>query len=396
MLSIKSKKILFNLFSLLLAFYTLNNVSNNALHILGLSSILFILLTSSLILMFIYLRTNYISKNSMKTVVIYILLIVVFGMGILSSINTRGIVVLSQLIMLLNFFFLFSKLNYDKDSINAFIISSVLIIYLLIFYGGLALEGFNVGFYKSIYQNSNTLGIVSLLFSWLSWILYKIYNKKIYMLYSLMYVFIIYMSGTRSSLMIILLVIFNLMIFRFISKNRLRWNLFYISVIATILSITYIYPSIGNYSFFTELNLYVFKLTGKSLLSGRNFIWQESIYLILQRPLFGYGTGTLLSDISGINISAHNLYIQVAIQNGIIGLSLLLILFWGIWNLLYHNKRDEIIRLSACFFVGILVQNMFEITLTQNNLSFAIIQWFIISVGVSRVSGKFLNRTNRK
>lgn len=387
-LDIQSKKAVFNLFSILLAFFTLNNVSNNVLRIIGISSILIILLISSLILIFIYLRTNHISKKSMKTVVIYILLMATFGMGILSNINMRGIIVLSQLILLLNFFFLFSKLNYDRDSINVFIISCVLTIYLIIFYGGFALEGFNVGFYKSIYQNPNTLGIISLLFSWLSWILYKIYNKKIYMIFSLLYVFIIYMSGTRSSLIVVLLVIFNLMIFRFISKNRLRWNLFYISIITTILSITYIYPSLGNYSFFFELNQSVFRLTGKNFFSGRNFIWQESIYLISQRPFFGYGTGTLLSNISDINISAHNLYIQVAIQNGIIGLSLLLILLWGIWNALYHHKSDSIIRLSACFFIGILVQNMFEVTLTQNNLSFAIIQWFIISVGVSRVRAR--------
>lgn len=392
-LNIQSNKALFNLFSILLAFFTLTNVSNKVLNIIGISSILVILLISSLILIFIYLRTNRVRKNSLKTLVIYTLLMVIFGIGILSNFNMRGIVVLSQLILLLNFFFLFSKLNYDRDSIDVVIISCVLTIYLIIFYGGLAIEGINVGFYKSIYQNPNTLGITSLLFSWLSWILYKIYNKKIYMIYSLMYVFIIYMSGNRSSIMIVSLVIFNLIIFRFISKNRLRWNLYYILIITSILSITYISPLLGNYSFFTKLNLFVFELTGKNLLSGRNFIWQESIHLISQRPLLGYGTGTLLSNISNINFSAHNLYIQVAIQNGIIGLSLFLILLWGIWNALYYKKSDSIIRLSACFFVGILVQNMFEVTLTQNNVSFAIIQWFIISVGVSRVSGKFLNRT---
>lgn len=396
MLSNKSEKKLFNLFSLLLAFYTLNNVSNKILHLIGFSSILIILSISNLILLFVFLKKSQIKRKNVKVLCFYLFLLVIFGLGILENINVRGIIVLSQLILLLNFFFLFSKINYAIGSINANIISFVLTLYLIIFYGGLFLEGFNGSFYKSIYQNPNTLGIVSLLFSWLSWILYKIYNKKIYMIYSLMYVFVIFMSGTRSSLVIVLLVVGNLMIFPIITKNRIRWNLYYIFMITIILSITYIYPTLSNYSFFNEVNLHVFSLTGKNLLSGRNFIWQESIFLISQRPLFGYGTGTLLSSISDINISAHNLYVQIAIQNGIIGLSLLLILLWGIWNTFYRNNSDSIVKLSACFFIGILVQNMFEVTLTQNNLSFAIVQWFIISVGLSRSNMRYLERTNHK
>lgn len=56
----------------------------------------------------------------------------------------------------------------------------------------------------------------------------------------------------------------------------------------------------------------------------------------------------------------------------------------SIWNLFYINKDDKVVKFCACFFIGTLYQNVFEVTLLQNNMSIAIMQWFIIAVGVSK------------
>lgn len=387
-LSKKSNKALFNLFSILLGFFTLTNVSNQLLHYLGLGSILMILIISSVELIVLYGRKNQVEKSGIHFLILYVLLILILSIGLLSNINSRGLTVLAEVILLLNFYLLFSRLSYDKNRIDPTVITVVLTIYLMIFYAGLFQSDWTSHLYRSIYLNPNTLGIISLLFSWLAWILYKIFNKKIYLIYSLLFIFILYRSSTRSSLFIVFFVLFNLVIYKFIATSRLRWNTYFAVIIVAILFVTYLYPSLGNYAFFSDLNGYAINLTGKNILSGRNLIWQEAIYLISEKPVFGYGTGTLLANISDINVSAHNLYLQISIQNGILGLSMFLILLLTIWDTLFQKVDDSLVKLSACFFIGILVQNLFEVTLTQNNIGFAIIQWFIISIGVSRVRSK--------
>lgn len=385
MLSTKSNKALFNLFSILLGFFTLTNVSNRFLYYLGLGSILMILIISSFELIVLYQRKSRVPKTGLHFLILYVLLIVILGIGLLSHINSRGLTVLAEIILLLNFYLFYSRLSYEKSRINPLAITVVLTVFLMIFYVGLFRTGWTSHLYRSIYLNPNSLGVISLLFSWLSWLLYKIFNKKIYLIYSLLFVFILYQSNTRSSLFIVFFVLFNLVLYKNIAKSRLRWNLYFAGVIVAILFVTYVYPSFGNYAFFDEFNQHAVNLTGKNILSGRNLIWQEAIYLISKRPFLGYGTGTLLANISEINVSAHNLYLQITLQNGVLGLSLFLVLLLKIWDTLFQKKDDELVKLSACFFIGILIQNLFEVTLTQNNLGFAIIQWFIIAVGVSRV-----------
>ena len=102
----------------------------------------------------------------------------------------------------------------------------------------------------------------------------------------------------------------------------------------------------------------------------------------------GYGTGTTLSSLNGITLSAHNLYIQIMIQNGLIGIFLFLSIIIAIWNILYYGKEDRIVKLCSSFLLGTLAINMFEVTFLQNNLSVMIMQWFFISVGVSRALNK--------
>lgn len=67
------------------------------------------------------------------------------------------------------------------------------------------------------------------------------------------------------------------------------------------------------------------QLLGRSVdLTGRSGIWRGSIDLIKERPLLGYGIGNApasATQSSGMNVdNAHNGYLQVMIELGIIGL----------------------------------------------------------------------------
>jgi O-antigen ligase len=125
------------------------------------------------------------------------------------------------------------------------------------------------------------------------------------------------------------------------------------------------------------------KYTGKNILSGREHVWETLLFLIKQQPFFGYGSGALLRDFIDTSLSAHNLYLQVSLQIGLIGLGLLVLILTLVWMMYLNGKGNPKVRLVASFFIGTLTYQLFEVTLTQNNFGLAIIQWVIIGLGIS-------------
>jgi O-antigen ligase len=127
----------------------------------------------------------------------------------------------------------------------------------------------------------------------------------------------------------------------------------------------------------------MYKYTGKNLLSGRDYIWNILLDLISNKLWLGYGAGALPSHFFDTDLSSHNLYLQISLQVGILGLILLLIFLYFIWMKLRLSLNDKKTALVASYFVGIIIYQLFEITLTQNNFGLAIIQWLIIGLGLS-------------
>lgn len=393
MLNYRSNKIMFNLMAILLLLLTLNNSSILGLKIIGQTSILLILGLSSFILAFLVFKTGQIKKNKLKFTITYLILICLFFISSFVNSLDKGFYSLSQLVLLINFFLMYSTLRYDEKkfiSFNAILLS--LTIYVFVFYTGLLTNTQKLGNYSSIYTNSNALGMIAFLLMGVSICMFILSRKKIFICYGVLFLIILYLSGTRSNLLAAIIVVTLFVLYKYISKNKILWNITFISIIISIMLITYIYPQLGEFNKYEQLSTLVYEFTGKRLLSGRDRIWSESIILIKNKPIFGYGTGTGLSDIIDINVSAHNLYIQILLQNGIIGLIIFFILILFLWNLFYKGRKVPVVRFCACFFISILYQNMFEVTLLQNNMSIAIIQWFIISIGISN---SLYNKSNK-
>lgn len=391
----KSNKTLFDVLSIVLLFITFNNVSNSVLKYLGLSSILFILGISSVVLSFVFIKNLSFFKNKIAIVITYILMILVFSLGTILNLSTRGFVTLSQLILIVNFFLLYSIIDYRKSTINYRIVFITLTSYLLIYCAGLFKVGLSISNYKSIYSNPNTLGLTSFLLIGISSNMYLLNKRKIYIIYGVLFSYMMYISNTRSSILAFILVILAYIFYDIISLNRFTWRLSICLIIMSIIFIAYIYPSIDQLPGFGNWNRVIYELTGKSIFSGRNTIWRQSMEHILRRPFFGYGTGVQLSEITNVEVSTHNLYIQILLQNGIIGFGVFMFFITSIWQLFYKNREDAVVKFNACFFVGIIYQNMFEVTLLQNNMAIAIMQWFIISIGVSKSLDLRLHYSNK-
>jgi hypothetical protein len=166
-----------------------------------------------------------------------------------------------------------------------------------------------------------------------------------------------------------------------LAARRGRYITAFWVVVALAVVITAVLPVIGLLPFFDELTHLSEQLFHKSISSGRSWIWALVFQGILEAPLFGHGPYYLPRNLFDIELSAHNLYLQVALQVGLAGLAALLGTLQAIWRVFWHGRHDRRVRLAAGFTAAILVHQTFDVSLTQHNLSLGLLMWMIMGIG---------------
>jgi len=141
------------------------------------------------------------------------------------------------------------------------------------------------------------------------------------------------------------------------------------------------YIKLPRWSHYGKLESWMLEHTGKSIMSGRADIWGRLINLIDLRPLFGFGPNTVATDVMGRDASSHNLYINMTLQIGYLGLLIFIIILFIIFMKYVFRGNNKLVRLSAAAFIAILAHQLFEITLVQNQLSIGLFQWMVIATG---------------
>ncbi|HEX3276146.1 MAG TPA: O-antigen ligase family protein [Gemmatimonadales bacterium] len=117
-------------------------------------------------------------------------------------------------------------------------------------------------------------------------------------------------------------------------------------------------------------------------LGGRGSIWIAGIRAFAQKPLMGYGPGRFKDAVQpyGIDQVAHNSFISVLVEEGIVGLLIFLCILLAIFLALLRLPRLER-RFSLVLFATLLVA-MIPLTMEDNKGV-----WFIMAalVGVARL-----------
>lgn len=377
------ENILFALTFILLLFGTLNSISGNTV---GNLSIIF-----SFLLMFLNLfykltlkKTYNKSLISFFVISLFYILISLFS-SILNYNSTLNNTLQFSAIIL--FFISFSTIEWNSFKINFSYIMSFIYVSLNLIYAA-ALGKFSQ--FMSIYPNSNLVGAYG--FIALFFIILRLNysnNKVIPIIGILLSMLLIIISDTRSIILSIIIVVLIFLGWEKITKSMFRANFFFVMYIGILVFTIVIYAKLPDYDFYPRLESWMIENTGKSIMSGRLEIWSEVMNLISQKPWFGYGPDVKASTIISLNASPHNIYINTMLQVGIIGL----ILFVGILYSIFYSyilKKDEItVKISAAFYFGIIFHQLFEITLTQNQLSIGLFQWLIFSVGFNNIKNPY-------
>lgn len=362
------------------------NVSSNEISIIGWGAILIILILAVLFTMLYISRKKAYPKLMSIVTIMLIAFNITYLIGIVNEgLILRGIIVYIQLTMLMVFFILMALVKWEYREIKViskFVEFFLIINLIVLFFTRLPFP------FKSFCGNSNAFSALVFFLSYFPMLYYLINDDSKKKRYSFLIVSIglllVIFGASKAIWISILVCLFVFWKWEFISKNRKRYNLFFTAIIIGIIGVIIILPMLAQHPNASTWNNYVREYIGGNLFSGRERIWEQLLLAIMERPIIGYGASATPNDLINISLSSHNLYIQTAIQVGVVGVCVLFILLSSIWNLMYRGKESIYTKLSASYFIGIIVYQSAEVSLTQNNLAVGIIMWLIIGIGISK------------
>ena len=158
---------------------------------------------------------------------------------------------------------------------------------------------------------------------------------------------------------------------------RLWFGVFIIFLVLLVLFISYS----SEFSIFGQVEALVSEHTGRSLHSGRQLIWPIALEDISYKPIFGHGAGYLINSLPGAETwSAHNVYLQVSMQVGLTGLALLLLVLYLVLKNMQVRENPSVSFVFMTVWLIIVIYNCLEVSLIQNAMPIAVMQWLIFGL----------------
>lgn len=329
-----------------------------------------------------YSVSKKIHKTHFLIISISIAFLSVSLIGFFGNVQKSGLINLIQFLLCIGFAIFLSSIKWDRYKILTLgkFASAFILIHFFIW----ASTGFESAF-SSIYANPNLIGPYMLFM--LFFIIWARRHSNYKFFYNITFIFgFLTMLGSdaRSALLSGLIGFTTYLSWKFLTKNKFQFSLFILIVLSALLAFVFVYSRLPEWEHFLYFENLMLQYTGKSLMSGRQFLWGPILPIIGEHPWFGHGPGVTAGDVLFVNHSLHNLYLQITLQNGYLGISIFMMLLFTIWMTFWVARKDKTVKLVGTFFIAILVHQSFEITLTQNQLSIGLMQWFIISIGISQ------------
>lgn len=203
-----------------------------------------------------------------------------------------------------------------------------------------------------------------------------------------------FLSGERGLAICIIIVMGVYLLLGFLKKSKLLYNLFFwfIALIVSSYQFVYVWASKNNIGIL--LNEISRKYSNQNFFSGREKIWDITNLYITDSPIIGYGLGNNILESNFIEISAHNTYVDILLSGGIVSLILFFSFIYSIWNRMFPYINDKAVRLSMSFLISILFFGDNGVILIGNDISFSLLIWVIIGVGIMK--SNFLKAKNEQ
>ena len=340
---------------------------------------LFFLLTFGIILT-IYREEEKNNKNNKKINRLYLYLVILIGIILLfqsfrSPSRSYG---LSKSLLYFVYNFLFFLIPYKflikKDALKKFYTSgSILgIILMLLSFFSIIKYKINIGSRfdptgeDSIIWFGRMIGL-SMIFFHYSLLEKRGILQKLFYFFSIVFtLFFLNLAGARGPF--ISLVLSFIIYFLIFNKTNIKNKLLYFSLFLIIgyFSITILVPNIIG-------RFIVLRHDYSSL--ARIYSAIQSFHYFLKNPLFGWGTGSFSALVNEVIKYPHNIFLELAMETGIIGLIIFIVFVYYFLSKFFHlkksiDKNEEInlLSISLLIFLFSLFNAQFSGDITHNPL----------------------------
>lgn len=221
--------------------------------------------------------------------------------------------------------------------------------------------------YSFIYKNANSFSIA--LFSTMAVFLVTSNSSKVKenIFWIGLSIFVIVLTGTRSTLLAFFPMILIFLFQKYdISLVRMKKTILTFILLVSF-GFIYFYSQLYGTDLGAAINASVRELTGKNFYSGRQVIWSSIINTdSIWEVIFGHGSSMKVSELIELDLSAHNSFVQIYFQNGLIGLSLILLLFYLVLDRATKSSNPLNRVFAFPLIIGFTIVANFEVFIFQN------------------------------
>lgn len=361
----------------------------------------YILMLFSIIVLMAYISKINMQKSNVTSVLVYIFIYMVFLTLYSISTNINDINYAIRIMVYFSIVFLFSNLKYTRNQFKYLILPFSILTVLMFLSWFNSYEMFK---FASIFQNPNTLGIVvfnSLFFHLLY--LYITKNKLmklVLIVLILMNLSLLYLSTSRAVWLSLTISIMVLFLYRQLTKTRFIYRITFLITLFVIFIFSYFYPKLYTMELGWKINDIILDFTGKSFFTGREDLWAEIILMIETKPLFGFGLSASSKELIGTNHEAHNMYLNVVLQTGLVGLLFYSIVLFVIWDRLFlqHKKikeHNKYYKLFPAYMAGLIIYQGFELSFVRGSYSISLLEWLFLAIGLGLTNFVKCNNENK-
>lgn len=234
-----------------------------------------------------------------------------------------------------------------------------------------------------VYANPNTLGILFSLQVALLCFYLKISDGKLIRLISTVLlaatVLGVLATASRASILMALLVISAYIV----TATSLKTKMYFFAVLAGFGALSIL---LNDYTFLVQR-------LSSSALTGRDEVWRKAFFIVSQNVYFGLGPGqSNFRGPDGFVVSAHNYYIQLAVESGVIAtgifiIFLIYILIVSFKKIVIAGRVDASMQFCFSYFVGLYAHQIFEVS----GFSSYSIQGIVFIIAAAYVCSKTTN-----
>lgn len=385
------QSIVFDIVAILMFFLPLERTLDPGWRIFGKVPALVIMGMTNVYIIYLLLVPDVITQKAKKIIWIYagcalgVTVISLFRGGMVGA---KAAVIM---VLMLNVGLAMAHVDYRKLGRRIYLLDIGILVYIgTIARHYIKLEAKQASYYF-IYDNPNYLGLIGILIIFMCLLAYGISREERYFIYPMAFIPIINLSKGRASMLALTVALIVFILWKIISKYKAGYYAFFALVIGGLMIVTLAYPVIDSLAESKGWDQEKIQTIGSKLYSNRETLWVESIEISKEKPILGHGIGTTLESVTQTekDLSTHNIYVQIFLESGIVGVLLFLTFLGWVWKTFYKATNNGLTRAGVSALIGILMIGIYELTLLGQSISLGIIQWLIIGVALSPALYKY-------